>query len=96
MWVIIAGMVIFEIFPQLLWIGIGLYGLTTLFSFVTLPVEIDASRRAIAWLNEAGIVNHETSDMASGALRAAAYTYVIAALSSLAYLLYLIGGASKR
>lgn len=96
MWVILAGMLVFESFPQLLWIGIGLYALTTLFAFVTLPVEIDASRRAVIWLNEAGITDRETSEMASSALRSAAYTYVVSALSSLAYLIYLILGASNR
>lgn len=95
MWVIIIGMMVFEIFPHLLWIGIGLYAMTTLFAFVTLPVEVDASRRAIAWLNETGLTNKETSEMASEALRTAAYTYVVAALSSLAYLVYLILGTRR-
>lgn len=95
MWVILAGMLIFESFPQLLWVGIALYGLTTLFAFVTLPVEIDASRRAVNWLEVAGITNAETTPMAASALRSAAYTYVVAALSSLAYLVYLIAGASR-
>lgn len=95
MWVILAGMIVIESFPQLLWIGIGLYALTTLFAFVTLPVEINASERAIAWLQDAGITNGETTTMASSALRTAAYTYVVAALSSLVYLLYLIADARR-
>lgn len=95
MWIIIGGMLVFETFPQLLWIGIGLYGMTTLFSVITLPVEIDASRRAVEWLEIAGITNAETTPMAASALRTAAYTYVIAALSSLAYLIYLIAGVSR-
>ncbi|MBR3565039.1 MAG: zinc metallopeptidase [Paludibacteraceae bacterium] len=90
-WVILAGMIFFENFPSLLWIGIALYAIGTLFSFVTLPVEINASRRAVAWLESAGITDYQTTPMASEALRAAAYTYVVAALSSLAYLIYLIG-----
>lgn len=95
MWIILAGMIVIESFPQLLWIGIGLYALTTLFAFVTLPVEINASERAIAWLQDAGITNGETTTMASSALRTAAYTYVVAALSSLVYLLYLIADARR-
>lgn len=67
-----------------------LYGLTTLFAFLTLPVEINASTRAVAWLNEAGITNRETTPMAAAALRSAAYTYVVAALASLGTLIYYI------
>jgi Zn-dependent membrane protease YugP len=74
----------------LLLIGIILFGLTTLFSFVTLPVEINASKRAIAWLSDAGITTRTTYPMATDALRWAAYTYVVAALSSLATLVYYI------
>ena len=77
MWVILAGMIVIESFPQLLWFGIGLYALTTLFAFVTLPVEINASERAVAWLQDAGITDRETTAMASSALRTAAYTYVV-------------------
>jgi hypothetical protein len=95
MWVILAGMIVIESFPQLLWFGIGLYALTTLFAFVTLPVEINASERAVAWLQDAGITDRETTAMASSALRTAAYTYVVAALSSLAYLIYLIADARR-
>jgi Zn-dependent membrane protease YugP len=71
-------------------IGICLFALTTLFSFVTLPVEIDASRRAVDWLETAGVTDRDTTPMAVSALHAAAYTYVVAALSSLASLLYYI------
>ena len=77
-------------FPQILLGGIILFATTTLFSFVTLPVEIDASRRALAWLQEAGITNNNNHSAASSALRSAAYTYVVAALSSLATLIYYI------
>ena len=50
MWVILAGFIFIKTFPQLLWVGIGLYAMTTLFAFVTLPVEVDASRRTVDWL----------------------------------------------
>ena len=89
-WILLIGMLTVETFPQLMLIGIALFATTTLFSFITLPVEIDASRRAVNWLQEAGVTNRETTDMASDALRSAAYTYVVAALSSLATLVYYI------
>lgn len=96
MWVILAGMLLIESFPSLLWFGIALYAITTLFTFVTLPVEVNASERAVAWLQDVGITDRETTTMASAALHSAAYTYVVAALSSLAYLLYLIISARGR
>ena len=77
-------------FPEILFVGIILFALTTLFSFITLPVEIDASRRAVNWLNEAGITNYSNHGAAVSALRSAAYTYVVAALGSLATLLYYV------
>ncbi len=89
-WVLLAGMLLIGVFPQILELGVALFALTTLFSFVTLPVEINASKRAIDWLQEAGITNSETTPMATSALRSAAYTYVVAALSSLATLVYYI------
>lgn len=95
-WVLLAGVLMIERFPMLLWIGIGLFAITTLFSFVTLPVEVNASTRAIAWLNNAGITDSQTSPKAVDALKWAAYTYVIAALGSLATLLYYIGIARGR
>lgn len=95
MWVLLAGMIFFESFPQLLTIGIALYAMTTLFAFVTLPVEINASQRAVEWLEESGIADRETKEMASDALHSAAYTYVVAALGSLAYLMYLILGSRR-
>ncbi len=95
-WVLLAGMLLIGVFPQVMEVGIGLFALTTLFSFITLPVEINASKRAIDWLQEAGITNSETTPMATSALRSAAYTYVVAAMSSLAtlvyYILILVGG----
>ena len=99
MWVLLGGMLLINQFPQLLLFGIILFASTTLFSFVTLPVEINASRRALVWLSGAGITNVCTHGMAEDALRAAAYTYVVAALGSLATLLYYImifvGGRSR-
>lgn len=89
-WVLLGGILLLETFPQLLLLGIILYGLTTLFAFVTLPVEINASQRAVLWLEQAGITDRDTTPMASSALRSAAYTYVVAALSSLGTLIYYI------
>ncbi len=89
-WVILAGIFMVNSFPQLLLIGICLFAMTTLFSFVTLPVEIDASRRALVWLKSAGITNAYNHNQAQDALKSAAYTYVVAALSSLATLIYYI------
>ena len=89
-WVLLGGILLLNTFPQLLLAGIVLFALTTLFSFITLPVEIDASQRAIAWLSNAGVTNIETDGKAKDALRSAAYTYVVAALGSLATLLYYV------
>lgn len=98
-WILLAGMLLLKTFPQLMMIGIALFALTTLFSFVTLPVELNASRRALAWMTSHGIVDEYNRDMAASALRAAACTYVVAALSSLATLIYYIAiftGGSRR
>lgn len=89
-WILLAGMIMIRTFPLLLAVGVGLFALTTLFSFITLPVEVNASQRAVNWLQEAGITDRETTEMASDALHSAAYTYVVAALSSLATLIYYI------
>lgn len=94
-WVLLAGVIFINIFPGLIWLGIGLFALTTLFSFVTLPVEINASSRAISWLSASGITDSRTQPMAIDALKWAAYTYVVAALSSLATLIYYIGIARR-
>ncbi len=90
MWILLIGMFTLNTFPQIMLFGIILFAATTLFSFITLPVEIDASRRAIKWLGNAGITNYTNHGAAVSALRSAAYTYVVAALSSLATLLYYI------
>ena len=95
-WVLLAGILMMNRFPELLWFGIILFASTTLFSFITLPVEINASARAISWLNNAGVTDAKTRPMAIDALKWAAYTYVIAALGSLATLLYYIGIARNR
>jgi hypothetical protein len=89
-WILLAGILLVKTFPALLLVGIVLFALTTIFSFITLPVEIDASRRALAWLSNAGITSYQNHDKAQDALKWAAYTYVIAALGSLATLLYYI------
>lgn len=89
-WVLLGGMLLLQTFPGLLLFGIVLFATTTLFSFITLPVEINASQRALVWLSRAGITNVYTHDKAEDALRSAAYTYVVAALGSLAMLLYYI------
>ncbi|MBR4562930.1 MAG: zinc metallopeptidase [Paludibacteraceae bacterium] len=89
-WILLIGMLTINSFPQLLAIGVGLFAVTTLFAFITLPVEVNASQRAVNWLQEAGITDRETTAMASDALHSAAYTYVVAALSSLATLIYYV------
>lgn len=89
-WVLIAGLIFINSRPEILLVGIVLFALTTLFSLITLPVEINASKRALAWLADSGITYSETQDKAESALRWAAYTYVIAALGSLATLIYYI------
>ena len=94
-WVLLAGVLMVNKFPGLLWIGILLFATTTLFSFITLPVEINASSKAISWLNQTGITDGQTRPMAIDALKWAAYTYVVAALGSLATLLYYIGIARR-
>ena len=95
-WVLLAGVLMMHTFPGLLWFGIILFATTTLFSFITLPVEINASMRAISWLSNTGVTDSQTRPMAIDALKWAAYTYVIAALGSLATLLYYIGIARNR
>ena len=91
-WVLLGGMLLLSYTGNttVLAIGVALYALTTIFSLVTLPVEIDASRRAVKWLDSRGLTDAETHDNAVSALKAAAYTYVVAALASLATLLYYV------
>ncbi|WP_288605838.1 zinc metallopeptidase [uncultured Prevotellamassilia sp.] len=98
-WVLLAGIILIHSMPGILLAGVVLFALTTLFSFITLPVEIDASRRATAWLLRAGITSVSEQPMAVSALKSAAYTYVVAALSSLAtlayYVMIFVGGRSR-
>jgi Zn-dependent membrane protease YugP len=89
-WLLLLGCLFVNSFPQLLLIGIILFATTTVFSFVTLPVEINASRRALSWLNSSGLTNAYNHPQAEDALRSAAYTYVVAALASLATLIYYV------
>lgn len=90
-WVLLAGVILLQTFPAILLIGVVMLAITTLFSFITLPVEFDASRRALAWLNSTGLTYGESADNARDALKWAALTYVVAALGSLATLLYYLG-----
>ncbi|MBS4055899.1 MAG: zinc metallopeptidase [Bacteroidales bacterium] len=87
-WVLLAGILMLNVFPQLLLLGIIMFAMTTVFSLITLPVEMDASQRALAWLSVSNVTTQSTHPKAQEALRWAAYTYVVAALSSLATLLY--------
>ena len=89
-WILLAGILMVNSFPQLLLAGIILFATTTLFSFITLPVEINASQRALGWLSSSGITNAYNHSQAEDALRSAAYTYVVAALGSLATLIYYV------
>lgn len=89
-WVLLIGILTIEMFPGIMLFGIILFAMTTLFSFITLPVEIDASRRAVNWLNRAGVTNYNNHGYAVSALQSAAYTYVVAALGSLATLVYYV------
>lgn len=95
-WVLLLGVLLINIFPAILWVGIALFAVTTLFSVVTLPCEINASSRAVSWLSNSGIADERTRPMAVDALKWAAYTYVIAAIGSVATLLYYIGIATRR
>lgn len=89
-WILLAGILTIQIFPGILVAGIVMFGITTLFSFITLPVEFDATRRGLAWMTNSGVAYGEAHDKAKDALKWAAMTYVVAALSSLATLLYYI------
>ncbi len=89
-WIILGGVFLLNTTPIPLAIGVGLFAITTLFSFITLPVEFDASNRALAWIKERGIVNSREYPLAKDALWWAATTYVVAALGSLATLLYYV------
>ena len=99
MWLIIGGLLLASISELGYWVavaGVALFALTTLFAFVTLPVEFNASNRALAWLESSGMLNGVQHSHAKDALRWAARTYVVAALSSLAYLLYYVSLLNRR
>lgn len=87
-WVLIAGIFLIKSFPQLLLVGIILFAVTTLFTIVTLPVEYDASNRALKWLETKNMVSREEHAAAADSLKWAARTYVVAALASIGTLLY--------
>lgn len=89
-WVLLAGILMIEAFPGIMLAGIILFAMTTLFSFITLPVEVDASSRALAWLKHYSSGDSQTILAAQDALKAAAYTYVVAAISSIGTLIYYI------
>ena len=89
-WVLLAGILMVQTMPSILLFGIVLFAASTLFSFITLPVEINASQRALAWMSRAGVTNAFNRNAAEDALKSAAYTYVVAALSSLATLIYYV------
>lgn len=89
-WVILAGILLINTFPMLLLAGIVLFAVTTMFSFITLPVEFDASRRALAWIQANNVVTQQEYTMSKDALKWAALTYVVAAIGSLATLLYYV------
>ncbi len=94
-WILLLGCLMVNTFPGLLYFGIALFAMTTLFSVVTLPVEINASSRAVCWLEQTGMTDSQTTPMAIDALKWAAYTYVIAALGSIATLLYYLNIARR-
>jgi Zn-dependent membrane protease YugP len=89
-WILIGGIFMMKTFPNLLLIGIVLFAATTLFSIITLPVEYDASNRALAWLENKNMLTSEEQAGAKDALKWAARTYVVAAIGSIATLLYYV------
>lgn len=89
-WILLIGILTVQAYPGILLAGIVMFALTTLFSFITLPVEFDATKRALAWLSDTGLTVGEEHHQAKDALKWAAMTYVVAALASLATLLYYI------
>jgi Zn-dependent membrane protease YugP len=98
-WILLAGILMIRTFPQLLLIGIIIFAATTLFSIITLPVEYDASHRALAWLESKNMLTQQEQAGAKDSLKWAARTYVVAALGSIATLLYYISiylGGSRR
>ena len=95
-WVLIGGILLIKVFPTLLLVGIALFALTTIFSVITLPVEFDASNRALAWLEKSNVTNSQELPMAKDALKWAALTYVVAAVASIVTLVQYIFIYSNR
>jgi uncharacterized protein len=99
-WVLLAGIIMINTFPGLLLGGIVLFALVTIFSVITLPVEFDASKRALAWLNHTNVTTPQEHPKAKDALKWAAMTYVIAALASIAtlvqYIMIFLGGRDRE
>ena len=89
-WILLAGIILINVFPGLLLIGIAVFAATTLFSVVTLPVEYDASNRALAWLENKNMLTREEHAGAKDALKWAARTYLVAAIGSIGTLLYYV------
>jgi uncharacterized protein len=98
-WILLAGILLINVFPSLLLVGIILFAMTTVFSIITLPVEFDASNRALSWLKTTGVASPTEFPKAQDALKWAATTYVVAALASLVtlvqYILIFVGGRSR-
>ena len=92
-WVVILGILLMSSFPAIFWVGIAMIAASALFSIVTLPVEYNASTRALAWLQGANILSPEQMKGAKTSLRWAARTYLVAAISAIATLLYYLGFA---
>jgi Zn-dependent membrane protease YugP len=99
-WILLGGILLINVFPALLLGGIALFAVTTVFSLITLPVEFDASRRALAWLDGTNLMRRDEHDKAKDALWWAAMTYVVAALASVVtlfqYVLIYMGGSRNR
>ena len=93
---ILVGILVINIFPAIFWIGIGMIGMSAVFSVVTLPVELNASQRALRWLESSGLLYNSSLAQAREALKWAAMTYVVAALSAIATLIYYIGIARRN
>lgn len=93
--VIIVGILLIKVFPPLFWLGIAMFAMVLVFSLVTLPVEVNASARALAWLKSSNSLNAQELDQAQEALKWAACTYLVSALSALVTLIYYLGFANR-
>ena len=95
-WVVIAGILLINTFPAIFWVGIGMIAVAALFSIITLPVEYNASNRAMEWLTGSYTLRGEQAVQAREALSWAARTYLVAALSAIATLIYYLGFARRN